>query len=474
MKSYKFEIDFIVHATGGTVVSAPNKNFKNYSTDNRDKAIAETLFIPLVGESHDAHKYVRQAVEAGATGVLFHQWDNTWESLKDEASFIQVENTLEALQKLATAWRGRLSAKVIGLTGSNGKTTTKDFLFQLLSEKGKTFASKGSFNNHWGVPFTLLDTDLDAQFCVVEMGMNHPGELTDLNQIAKPNIVTVTNVGRAHMGHFEKGLEGVAEAKKEIYSSAPKAAYFVFNVDSEWTRKMYSEFADHPAFTFSRKNFSTDIYFKIKNKTSKGYEIEGQIGGVLGKAEVYFWGEHNVENLAAAVTLAYVAGMSPKKLWATLSQCHTGWGRNQWVNLENGAHLLFDGYNANPDSFSQLFKNLQENWEDNCNYLGVFGEMLELGQRTEEEHRNLGEKAANLNWEKCLFIGPSGASFKEGWERVKSSKNLVILDSYKQSLDLNLPSMINDQSQVIVKGSRGGALERVVERLNPMNFSPKK
>lgn len=471
---YKWDLQFIVQATGGSVVSSPVQKFKNYSVDNRDSNIAESLFIPLVGDKHDAHKYVVAAVEEGATGVLFHKWQEEWEPLKAEASFIKVDNTLEALQSLATAWRETFDAKVLGMTGSNGKTTTKDFLRQILSPVGKTFASQGSFNNHWGVPFTLLNTDQDADFCVTEMGMNHSGEITELCRIAQPDIVAVTNVGRAHIGNFENGIDGIAQAKREIYEAAPKGARLIFNIDNEWTRKMYNDFAERASFTFSSQNFSADVYLKIKNKLKDGFEIEGQIGGVINKARVPFWGEHNLENLCAAVAMAYVAGVSPDKLWTSLSSCHTGWGRNQQVSLKSGGLAIFDGYNANPDSFEQLLKNVTETWCENTKTIAVFGEMLELGESTESEHFALGAKAASLPWEMCLFIGPSATAFRAGWVSVKNEESLKISDTYKESLDIDLHSMLDKDTLVIVKGSRGGALERVVERLEPVNFTSKK
>lgn len=469
----KFQMDFVVHSTGGKVHSSVNKSFRTHSTDNRSDHIAESLFIPLVGENHDAHKYVRAAVEAGATGVLFHNWDDDWEDLKTEASFIEVDNTLKALQDLASAWRQKFSGQVLALTGSNGKTTTKDFLLQILNEFAEVSASQGSFNNHWGLPLTLLDANLEQEYCITEMGMNHGGEITELNQLAQPDLVAVTNVGRAHMGNFANGIEGVAEAKKEIYLSAPHKAKLLFNIDNEWTRKMYNEFSERPCYTFSTKNFSADVYLKIKKPTATGYLLEGQIGGVIDQCEVSFWGQHNVENLSAAVCMAYIAGIAPQKIWPVLKKCSTGWGRNQCVDLSLGK-LLFDGYNANPDSFLQLLNNLKQSWSDSNKYIAVFGEMLELGEKTSEEHYELGKKAGALNWQQVVFIGTSGADFLRGFKATKNKIKPIILNTYEESLDLDLPSMVNDQSLVIVKGSRGLKLERVVQRLAPINFSPKK
>lgn len=467
------QLEFVVKAVDGKIISQKDDQFKSYAVDNRDPDIQGKLFIPLVGEAHDAHKFVAAAVEAGAGGVLFHQWDEAWEPLKSKASFIQVKDTLKALQQLAKAWRQNFSGQVLGLTGSNGKTTTKDFLFQLLENFGSVNASKGSFNNHWGVPFTLLDSPSDLDFCVVEMGMNHAGEISQLMSIADPDKVMVTNVGRAHMGNFENGIEGVAAAKQEIYENAKARAQLIFNIDNPYTRKMYQKFMDKPSFTFSTQNFSADVYFKLKKQTATGMEIEGQIGGVLGKAQVQFWGEHNIQNLAAAVAMAYMAGCKPEKLWPLLETCSTGWGRNQWLESEQGASILFDGYNANPDSFKELIGNITPMFTGDKKIIGIFGEMLELGSQTSAEHEKLGELMGQFEWEQCWFIGPSNQDFLAGWKRSDNQKNPVIANTYEETLDLDLTNVLNQQFQFIVKGSRGGALERAVQRLKPKSFSSK-
>ncbi len=468
-----FNFDFVVNSVDGQAIGFKPSQFKGYSTDNRDSQIEGTLFIPLVGDVHDAHRFVKQALENGASGSLYHTWDNSWDEFKETKSFIKVDDTLKALQSLAREWRKELKGKVLALTGSNGKTTTKDFLGQILNGFGATNVSQGSFNNHWGVPFTLLNTKIDDDYCVLEMGMNHPGELTELVGLAQPDYVGVINVGNAHIGHFEKGIEGVAQAKEEIYQASGPLTQRIFNIDNEWTRKMYQKYSEYPCYTFSTKNFSADVYFRLKSKTPKGFVIEGQIGGVLGSSEVHFFGAQNIDNLAAAVTFAYMAGCSPEKLWQRLSLCHTGWGRNQWVELQCGATLLFDGYNANPDSFKTLFENVKPIITQESHVVGVFGEMLELGSMTEKEHKELGRQAAELALDHCVFIGPSGASFRAGWESVKDSKNLIITDTYKQSLDIDLLTMVDKDSLIVVKGSRGGALERIVERFNPVEFPSK-
>ena len=466
-------IDFIHKAVGGETLSSPHETFSSYSTDSRNPKIQGSFFIALVGSHHDAHNFIPKAVEAGAKGILCHQWKKDWEPLRQKASFIKVDNTLKALHDLASSWRDELSAKVIAITGSNGKTTTKDFLYQILSPLKKTRASQGSFNNHWGLPFTILNTKPTDQYCILEMGMNHPGEITSLNHIAKPNLVTAVNVGKAHLGHFEKGIEAVAKAKEEIYLSAPDNTRFVFNIDNSWTKKMFARHKNPLSLCFSNKDPKADVYLKVHQKNQKGFVIRGHIGEIQNQTEVNFWGEQNLENLAAATCLAYGVGANPKNLWKNLSLCHTGWGRNQWLELKSGAWLLFDGYNANPDSFKSLFENLKNSWDQEKQYIALFGEMLELGNSASIEHRQLGQQAGSLPWSHCFFMGSSGSSFQEGWENSENKIKPIILNNYKDFLDLTPPFMLNKKTQVIVKGSRGGTLEKVIEKLSPLNFPPK-
>ena len=165
--------------------------------------------------------------------------------------------------------------------------------------------------------------------------------------------------------------------------------------------------------------------------------------------------------------------MKPKDLWENLKFCHTGWGRNQWLKLESGAELLFDAYNANPDSFKSLLKNLENSWDQDKQYIALFGEMLELGKNSPTEHRQLGQQAGKLPWSHCVFMGPSGTFFQEGWGHSKNKVKPIILNSCKEFLDLPVSFVLNKKIQVIVKGSRGGRLEKVVEVLNPLKFSKK-
>ncbi len=470
----KFNLNFIAQSTQAQVLSMPHGEFLSYSLDSRDPQLKGKIFIALIGENHDSHQFVEQAIQAGATGVVIHQWNESWESYKNQVSFLLVKDTLKALQDFSSAWRKTLKAQVIGITGSNGKTTTKDFLGQILSSVGSTHINQGSFNNHWGLPITLLDSETSHQFVVTEMGMNHAGEITTLNHIAQPDIVTVVNVGRAHIGNFSNGIEGIAQAKEEIYLSAPAQSRFVFNIDNSFTLKMMKRHQKPNSLTFSLKDKGADVFIELKKRKAQSLQVHGHVLKEKFETDLQFWGDQNIENLAAAAALASAAGVSNPAIIKSLSSCSTGWGRNQWLKLQSGATALFDAYNANPDSFEQLFKNLESSWSHDSKYRAVFGEMRELGEHSHSEHFRLGQRAAGFPWQQCLFIGPSSASFAEGFKSQKNQIKPIVLNTYEETLDLELDSMLNDKTLIIIKGSRGSAMERIVKRLHPLYFSDKK
>ena len=463
-------VDDLILGAQGKLFCGQATEVVGVCTNSKAEGIEGHVFIPLKGENHDAHKFVGGALERGVSAVLFSEFDESWKSFEKQCAFIQVDDTLKALQDLSSYWRKKFSIPVIAITGSNGKTTTKDFTSQILSRSGKTCSSHGSYNNHWGVPLTLLELRPEHQYMVVEMGMNHPGEISALNAIAQPNIAAVTTVGRAHMGFF-KNVSEIAQAKEEIYKTAPENTKMVFNLDNNWTAGMFQTYSSRDHMTYSLENKDADVFVEIKERTGKGFKIQGKIGDIAGASEVFFWGEHNISNLLAAMCLSFCAGVSPKEIWGALPDCHTGWGRNQWVTLKSGADVLFDAYNANPDSFLTLAENLEQTGSLYSNKIGVFGEMLELGDGAAKEHEQLGERLALLGWDKAFFIGPSAAYFRKGWARHGKDNSLIISNTYEDFLVNDIESMLNPQTLLVVKGSRGLKLERVVTRLKPQNFS---
>ncbi len=468
--SCEFTVDQAAKFVNGKLLGRSERLFQGVSTDTREE-LGGKLFIALSGENFDGHNFCEMAVQKGAAALLVKNSFVPSPEIESKVSIIKVPDTVEAMQRLSTAWRDQLSATVVGITGSNGKSSTKDFCAQLITGFKKVHVAQKSYNNHIGVPLTLLGAPKDTEVLLVEMGMNHSGEIRSLSQIAKPNIVMCTIVGRAHVGNFENGIEGVAKAKEEIYTYNPHSI-MIFNHDNEYTMNMYEEakkyVPDERLKVFSSFAAGAEVSLRATQLHLDSMDITGHIAGIQGTAHVPVFGRHNVINLMAAALVASVIGMEPEDIWANFSKCKTGWGRGQLVQLPNGAKVIFDGYNANPDSFALLIKNLYEiSLPDGGQKHAVFAEMLELGVDAEKFHEDVGQMVGQADFESIFFYGPSHEAFRRGVEKAGFDKSLIISYSYEESLALKLQDMINPTDVVVMKGSRGSRIERVLKLWAP-------
>lgn len=458
-----------------TVQQDDIKNFTGIGTDTR-KDLSGQLFWALKGEAFDAHHFLPQAVEKGAKGLVVQTLPPNWQMWARGISIIVVPDTLKALQAYARFIRRKTKTKVIGITGSNGKTSTKEFTAALLKSHFRIHWNKGSFNNHFGLPFNLLGTPDLTEIVIAELGMNHAGELKELCEIAEPDIVICTMVGSAHIEHFGTA-EKIAEAKEEIYKYSPEKAIRVYNRDNPHTAKMLAKAErEYPkaekVLTFSALENTADVFLTLKQMTSEGIEIAGQIGGVEGSAKISVYGQHQVTNLSAAASLALAAGVTPDKIWRDLSECKGAWGRMHFVKSKSNFSILFDGYNANPESMRALFDTLM-NIPHQGKRFAVLGEMKELGAAAHKAHEELGAMVGKLPLDGIWFYGPSSSSFEHGTKKSNFRKKLMISDNYEDSLASDFASMLHPGDLVVVKGSRGMKTERFVEACQPIDFSKK-
>lgn len=469
----KWTIEQINLWTNGKIISKHLENFSEVGTDTR-KNLQDQIFIALKGDSYDAHNYLDKAVAQGAGLLIVHELAPQFEHLKSKVSIILVEDTLLALQNFAHHYRKTLATKIISITGSNGKTTTKEFTATILGEFKKTHFNQGSFNNHWGVPLTLLQIPVDADFAVVEMGMNHAGEIAKLVEIAEPDFVVCTMVGRAHIEYFGS-IEKIALAKAEIYQTSGEKTVRIFNQDQDLTfDMMYPVAKKYPAgrmLSFSEKNDEADVYFKIDSINGKGMAISGSIAGCKSTANIPIFGKHNITNLMAAGCLAYAAGMKPENIWKALPLCKSAWGRNEFIETKTGVDVLFDGYNANPDSMKALLQNIQE-LSVQSKKIAVFGQMKELGQHAHDEHIALAEAAAEINFDFIYFVGENHKDFEQGLINKKYKKYLCEND-LSATMSKHFKAQIQSGDLVVIKGSRGAHTERFVELCEPINWKNK-
>lgn len=476
MHAWNMTLEELVAATGGRVLSQNERNYSGVGTDSRVD-LSGKIFFALKGDVFDAHEFLTKAQDAKAAAIVVHAITPDVAKKLEGTTVIQVDDTLKALQNLGHFWRRKMKATILGITGTNGKTTAKEFTAAMLETKFKVQYSKGSFNNHWGVPISLLSIQPDHEIAVIEMGMNHPGELKDLSAIVEADVVVCTMVGRGHLEGVGS-IEGVANAKSEIYKYAPDDATFIFNLDNEHTKKMYE--------TFGRKKPSerilkfasagdwpeVDVCFEVVSASEESLHVRGQIQGQSGETTIPVFGRQNVTNLMVAACFSLRCGLTPAEVWLALPKCRTVWGRNQWVNLESGARALFDAYNANPESMRAAVDNFSL-LKSSGRKFALLGEMRELGSHAPDLHRELGRAVGAAGFDEVLFVGPSHAEFADGLKAGGFSKKPVLSGAYEQNLALKAWPVLNDEDIVLIKGSRGMQLEKALADLKPLNFKAK-
>lgn len=458
----KWSTQELLQATQARNLSSKDVTFEGVATDSR-KNLEGQLFVALKGARTDGHQYLQQAVRQGAAGLLVHEMNSETESLAKNVPVFIVSDTLLALQAMARFYRRKCNFKVVGITGSNGKTTTKEFTKTLLDKSFRVYASEGSFNNHWGVPLTLLNAPVDTQVVVQEMGMNHSGELTELAQICEPDIVVVTMVGRAHIGELGS-QEAVAKAKQEIYKASPQAIG-IFNMDNEHTIQMFEDevrAGRKTMFTFSSYRPNVNVSLRAHRVWLNRIAIAGTIGKTESESEVPVMGRQNVVNIMAAASVALALGVPELDIWKRLSELKTIWGRGQIFEHKSGAQIVFDGYNANPESAILLIKNMME-IEVPGHKIAVLGDMLELGSFARKAHQELGEACGASGFHTFWFIGQHGIDFEKGLQNAKFGGEYFSSPQFDSGLAAYLHHRLQSGDVAVIKGSRGMKLERVLE-----------
>ncbi len=461
----KINLQELATITQGKIISDPVKDFSDWGTDTR-KNLNNSLFIALGGPAYDAHNFISQAVKSGATGILVHEWRNEWNEFKNKVSFLQVADTLEALQKWANLYRKKNAPKVVGITGSNGKTSTREFIYQLLQSEFRVHNGESSLNNHWGVPFTLLKMPQDTQIALVEMGMNHAGEIKKLVEIAEPDLVLCTMVGSAHIENFGS-QQGIADAKEEIYRFAGKNSQKIFNLDNEFTRKMFQKYPG-ANFTFSAEDAKALVHLKIISSGPEGLKIKGHLGKISGECLIPVWGEQNLTNIMAAACVALALNVPAEKIWQNFAKCRTIWGRNQIVHLKSGATALFDAYNSNPESMKALLKNTLK--VSAPKKIGLFGQMRELGKKSAELHQEIGHEVGLGGFAKIYFFGEDAESFAKGLQTSGCKAELLTQSEFSSAEFQKFLGGLHSGEWLVIKGSRGQQMERLMPFLEPLDF----
>lgn len=431
-----------------------------WSTDSRETN-TNGLFFALAGEKFDGHDFLDQALKHGAKGLVVSS--KHFKDKKLKLSGVQVfivNETTMAFQQIAQFWAQKLKCRKVAITGTSGKTSAKYFCHQLLEGTINHFFSPKSFNNHIGVPITLLGLKPEHEVGLFEIGMNHPGEIESLVKLVKPSISLVTMVGRGHLEGVGS-IEGVLNEKMSIYE---EGQVHIINVDderifSEYQKRFFKNLKDPDIkiIKVSLIDKNADVYFSVVDSKFDSFQVEGHIFGVKGKSYIPIAGEHHALNIALATAVAASVEMSAEDIWSKLADIKPVWGRSEIIKTKNDISIYFDAYNANPESMKAFLK--QTTYLSNSPYF-VLGEMLEMGKDAKQLHFELGRLVAQTPHKKVWFIGPSSQSFAEGYGQILSGENLIISAGYEQSLALKYQSMLKPKDWVALKASRGIGLEK--------------
>jgi len=410
------------------------------------------LFIPFRGEKVNGHKYVRQAFEAGAAASL---WQRDEPNPPTDLPLLLVEDCEVALQEMARAYRDELSTTIIGITGSNGKTSTKDLVASVLKPYFKVQKTQGNFNNELGLPLTILSLDADTKFAVLEMGMSGFGQIQFLSELARPDYAIITNIGEAHMQDLGS-REGIARAKFEITAGLETHGKLFYDGDEPLLRPHVENFLQAVSFGFGEDNelSVTDI-----KATENGSSF--MVSGIIDAAfTIPVLGEHQVKNTLAAILVALEAGLSEEEIRKSLKDAALTDMRMQIIPASNGATFINDAYNAAPSSMKAALNFIRETTMKEDKW-AVLGDMLELGDKEQEYHETLEQSISNELTGVCLY----GPRMKWLHDKLASSfkgKLLWSEDDYAPIISV-LQENISADSIILVKGSRGMALENVIE-----------
>lgn len=429
-------------------------------TDSRHIAVG-CLFVPLVGERFDGHTYAAKALEIGAGATLWQRDRGE----RPEGRVIEVNDTLEALQLLAKAYLKEIGCKVVGITGSNGKTTTKDIVSALLETTYKVHKTAGNYNNHIGLPLTILQMDTDVDIVVLEMGMSGRGEIDILSAIGQPDVAIITNIGESHLLQLGSRKE-IARAKVEIISGMKSDGLLIYNGDEPLISEALDELSDSKPEGFHTLTFgldsTNDDYPTGMMFHGKGIIFTSHVHKELG-FDLPLLGRHNVVNCLAALTVARYFNISEDKIKDGLSHLQLTGMRIEQLVSTHGITVLNDAYNASPTSMKAAIDVLH-NAKGYRRKVAVLGDMLELGPQEKEYHAEIGSYMTMDKVNMLYTYGPLSSCIAEA-AKVNLTETNVFAFTDKAALITHLEEHIHPKDIVLVKGSRGMKLEEVVNAL---------
>ena len=401
------------------------------TTDTRDIKRG-AIFFSLQGDHFNGNKFAEIAIQKGAKYAVIDDID-----YQIKGKTILVNNVLETLQKLANYHRKQLKIPIIGITGSNGKTTTKELIHAVLKTQFNTGATKGNLNNHIGVPLTLLSFTNKTEIGIVEMGANHQKEIEFLSSICEPDVCYITNFGKAHLEGFG-GIEGVIKGKSELYTYLKKNNKLVF-IDANDAKQL--------ELTNTMERISLDSSISISS--SQPYISLNYKNQII---DTQLIGTYNLNNLKAAISIGEYYKVSEKNIIRGINNYTPTNNRSQVIEKKSNT-IVMDAYNANPTSTRLALENFNE--IDHNNKIVILGDMFELGEDTEHEHQNIVNLCDTLNLNRCIFVG-------KHYGKTSAEDKYVTVASLKKCIT----TTPLEKSYILIKGSRGMSLEQLLKCIN--------
>lgn len=410
------------------------------STDSR-KVEQDAVFFALKGENFDANDFALQVAEEGKASLVVADRQD----LPEHPRIIKVENTLKTLQDLARHHRKQMKATIIGITGTNGKTTTKELVSAVLARKYNLIHTMGNLNNHIGVPLTLLSIKPETEIAVVEMGANHPGEIAELCAIANPDYGLITNVGKAHLEGFGS-FEGVVETKTALYRHVKEQGKMVFF--NRCNPLLWELSGSQPRISYGNDLDADYISSPVDCNPYLTVEWRGRI------IHTQLVGSYNFENVAAAICVGKFFQIEDGQIVEALEAYTPTNSRSQVIETEKN-RIIMDAYNANPTSMQAALRNFANICDER--HLLILGDMRELGQDSEKEHRSILALMKELGFKDAYLVGQNFCAFNENpdWKTFTKVEDLC----------QHLESHSVDKKTILVKGSRGIQLEKVLPLL---------
>jgi UDP-N-acetylmuramoyl-tripeptide--D-alanyl-D-alanine ligase len=459
--SERFEIADALEWCRGTLVrGARAGSFSGVSIDSRTVSAGD-LFVAVRGENLDGHRFVAGAVTAGAAGVLIDD-DAALDAIPEATAAIRVADTTKALGDLAHGHRLRFTGPLIAITGSNGKTTTKEMCAAILSVRGPCLKTRGNLNNQFGLPLTLLSREPEHVHAVVEIGMNHRGEIAPLAAIASPSVGVITNVGTAHI-EFLGSQDEIALEKGDLVASLPETAVAVLNADDARVLAQ-GERCRARVISFGLSAGASVRGERITALGDQGFAFDVATESERLAVHVRGLGETTVINALAAAAAALGAGFTLGEVADGLSRYEPVGGRMEKVSLPRNIIVINDTYNANPQSTAVALRSLAR-LKGTSRGFAVLGDMGELGDTARKAHRDNGRLVAELGLDYLFALGKWAEETASGAEEAGMAPGRVIVARDHDEIFQAISGVIQGDDWVLVKGSRAMQMERVVDRL---------